>query len=286
MRRLPLPTFQPDLVYDTCVGSITEQGLRTRLQNLRDVFLTQGESYLQHAHKHELFRIQPISVNNDNDVVMNQITLGEFKKLYSNHFAGKTKPARTWYDQLITSLPQGRCPFCGFGQASTIDHFLPKAKFSWLSIFIPNLVPACKDCNHGKGIEVANAAREQLLHPYFEDPRIEAEQWLFADIEHTNPISLNFIARPPAGWSVELSSRVTNHLRELELSRRFGLEAANELACLNPMLRAIGQAGGSVADQLQMKFDVEFQLSRNSWRTALYQSLATSPWYTAQGHMQ
>lgn len=244
MKRLPLPNFQTDLVYDTCTRSISEQDVRTRFQNLRDVFLAHGESYLQHALNNELFRIQPIIVDSDNATVMGHVTLGEFKKLYSNQFVGKNKPARTWYDQLITSSPQGRCPLCGFGQASTIDHFLPKAKFSWLSIFIPNLVPACKDCNHGKGIEVANAAREQILHPYFEDPRIEAEQWLFANIEYTDPISLNYIARPPAGWSAELSSRVTNHLRELELSRRFGLEAANELASLKPMLTAIGQAGG------------------------------------------
>ena len=40
-----------------------------------------------------------------------------------------------------------KCPFCGIGTVSTLDHYLPKSKYPALAITPKNMIPACRDCN-------------------------------------------------------------------------------------------------------------------------------------------
>jgi hypothetical protein len=283
VRLLPLPLFDHGIVYDTCVNSIAAESIRNKFQVIRKSILELGEIYIDRAKAHKLYLIAPSNL--DDEQLAGQISCGELKNLYTQQFAGLNKPARAIYDKLITSVPHGRCPFCGFGQASTLDHFLPKNHFSWLSVFVPNLIPACKDCNHGKSSSLADSPKDQIIHPYFDDPRINKEQWLFASINQTSPISIIFNAKPPIEWEELLKLRVGNHLRDFDLSRRFSLEAANEIASLTSVLKSLLPCGqGAIKAHLDLMAQAEFELHKNSWRTALYQTLAETEWYWAGGH--
>lgn len=42
------------------------------------------------------------------------------------------------------------CPFCGFGEPVTLDHFMPESKYKELATCRLNLVPLCWKCNNKK----------------------------------------------------------------------------------------------------------------------------------------
>lgn len=283
---MALPVFDAGEVYDMCVGSIANENTRKNFQTIRESMLQLGKTYLDNANMHQLHQIEPINLKDDEQCI-EQITKKDLVDLYTQQFTGQKKPARAVYDRLLISAPNGRCPFCGFGQASTLDHFLPKAKYFWLSVFVPNLVPACKDCNSKKSTKLANSVEKQTLHPYFDDLRIENEQWLFADIQDQNsyPIPIRYYTKPPLVWDESLKLRVSNHFRDFELAPRFSLEAANELATLTSVLKTLSRCGSNqVKEHLDLIFQSEFSVRKNTWKSALYQTLSESEWYWSGGH--
>lgn len=61
-----------------------------------------------------------------------------------------TRPGRPLHDirsTLMAGSRHARCPYCGWAQVGTLDHYLPKASFSEFAILSLNLVPACYRCN-------------------------------------------------------------------------------------------------------------------------------------------
>jgi hypothetical protein len=179
--------------------------------------------------------------------------------------------------------PLGKCPLCGFGQVTTLDHFLSQSRYPTYSTLSYNLIPCCADCNKGKGSSIITEA-EQISHLYFEDQAFDNDQWLFATIASTNPITITFTAIPPEHWNLSLSTRVQNFFKDLDLARRFGVEASAEVAGLKEMLHEL-ETQERRSEHLQRTARVEYRIKANSWRTALYQSLAQNTWYQTEGYL-
>lgn len=58
---------------------------------------------------------------------------------------------------------------CGSLHSGTLDHVMDRANHPAFSIFLPNLVPACK-CNSKRSKAlVGQNPGERILHPYFDD---------------------------------------------------------------------------------------------------------------------
>ena len=199
-----------------------------------------------------------------------------------------SKPARQIYDELIGIAPLGRCPFCGVGYASTLDHYLPKTTFPWLSIVPINLIPSCKDCNTGKSTNVAATAEEQPLHPYYDHDEFISEQWLFAEVQETIPATIRFFVNPPVHWNDISKQRVQAHFNDFNLSKRFSIEAANELTSISSIILEHISARGldEIRNHLNMIAITESQNYKNSWKTAMYQSLSASNWYCEGGYAE
>ena len=79
------------------------------------------------------------------------------------------------YD-ILKKLDVRTCPYCNryytftlktkkneFKTRPEFDHFLDKSTFPMLAVTFFNLVPSCKECNHGKG------TKEVGVNPYFSD---------------------------------------------------------------------------------------------------------------------
>jgi hypothetical protein len=160
------------------------------------------------------------------------VTKKELKDVYSSHMVERAKPARAIYDSLLSQAPLGRCPFCGFGHASTLDHYLPKAKYPQFSILPFNLVPSCKDCNTSKGTAIASIAEEQSLHPYFDHQDFINDQWLYAEVIQMTPATIRFFVKAPEHWDDISKIRVQSHFNAFKLASRYSLEAGDQLACL------------------------------------------------------
>ena len=286
MRNLKPPILRIATIFEDCIRSIGNSGKRADFISAKSRFVSAESRYLEAAQHHLLYELPSSSEEND-AVVFRSLTKGDVKSLYTEQMVPASKLARQYYDQLVMSSPQRKCPFCGFGRATTLDHFLNKSQYPWLSIVPANLVPACKDCNHGKGTSRADSANHQTIHPYFESTQLSADQWLFAEVLETAPLTLDYLVEPPACWDEALRKRIGRHFDDFDLKERFAIEAATELGALRFTLKGLHALAGraAVVQHLAAVASGEGTLFRNSWKTAMYQALATSDWYIDGGYL-
>lgn len=284
MRAITRPNFNFSEIYDACANSIEDPFLRGRITSVKPTVVSAAVEYEQKANVSRLFEIPSNNQQND-EVVTGLVTKKEFKDLYSQHMVGQRKPARATYDQLLALAPLGKCPFCTIGDASTLDHYLPKDKFPLASIFPLNLVPSCKDCNTGKRAGFAVTIEEQSLHPYFDDLKFISNQWLYASVVETSPAIVRFYAAPPAIWDDISKQRIITHFESFKLASRFSKQAANELPVLSHLLNPHYSASGvlGVRGELLHRANSYANVHVNSWQTAMYQALAASTWYCDGG---
>ncbi len=279
MRAINIPTFKFKLVFDTCVNSISNDNLRNKFIASSVELINDCKSYHNKAKNAELFLIDANNCQND-QVVITTITKKELKNLYNQQMIGQNKPARTIYDKLIISAPNGICPYCGFGQTSSLDHYLPKASFPNFSVLPLNLIPSCNDCNTGKHAKITNTAEQQVIHPYYDHQLIQDQKWLFAKVIETIPASIQFFVQPPEDWSNIMQQRVQSHFNEFNLSKRYSIEAANELSTLNPTLSNYFSTNKNLVKlHLRSAANAMYSNHKNSWKTAMYHALVSSDWY-------
>jgi len=285
MRAIKKPELDVKFVYSTCVSGIQNGDLRSRLSDIDAYIVELSDDYDDKAKNSSLYTIPEINCE-DSDLVVGNVNKKELKDLYSQQMAVLKKPARRIYDELLNSAPNGKCPFCGFGHASTLDHYLPKSKFPCFSVLPVNLVPACRDCNSGaKKTKTASRAEDQVLHPYYDHRSFISEQWLFSNVIETSPVSIIFFVKPPESWDQISQQRVLTHFIDFGLSKRFSVEAAEELSTLKMLLSFFYKSNNAeaVREYLKEKFVSEFNTHRNSWKTAMYQGLSQSDWYCDGG---
>ncbi|PLX69006.1 MAG: hypothetical protein C0603_04790 [Denitrovibrio sp.] len=284
MRAMIAPNEEPQVVYQTCINSITNEDLRNRLNALTNTIEASASEYHQKAKVNQLYTLPPNDCGND-DIALGSVTKNELKNVYSAHMVGGSKPARAIYDSLLSRAPLGRCPFCGMGHASTLDHYLPKTKYPQLSVVPLNLVPSCKDCNTGKSTAVATTAESQSLHPYYDHEYFIDEQWLYAEVIQTKPATIRFFVLVPANWGPISKKRVQSHFSDFKLASRYSIEASNQIACLKDILSRYRESCGleGVRQYLMIEAEGNYQLHVNSWQTAMFQALANSDWYCGSG---
>jgi hypothetical protein len=286
MRSIAAPNEDPGKVYQTCVNSIADHNLRNRLDVLTNLIVAAANDYQQKASAKQLHNLVPNNCGNG-DIVVGAVTKKELKAVYSNHMVGKAKPARDIYELLLSRAPLGRCPFCGMGQATTLDHYLPKTKYPQLSVVPSNLVPSCKECNTGKSTSVATTAGAQCLHPYFDHQNFINEQWLFAEVIQTPSVSIRFFVQAPESWDNISKARVQAHFKDFKLEGRYQKEAPSQIACLKDTLLTYAKLLGAdgIRQHLSIESDTYYKRHRNSWQTAMFQALSISDWYCDGGFM-
>lgn len=284
MRSLLKPVFVASEIYGVCLEGVGDAALVTSFQDVASIFKAQADLYDARASIGCLYQLPQDAARNE-DVILNGLTKKQIKNLYSQYMVPQEKPARIYYDALIGMAPNGKCPYCGFGQASTLDHYLPKSKYPFFSILASNLIPSCKDCNTGKSSDVAIVAGDQSIHPYYDGEIFVESQWLYARVEETKPPSITYYVCPPLTWHEDTRQRALKHFEDFKLAKRFSVEAADEISSVSDSFSESIEylSDQEVRRQLVRKSNAEFQKYKNSWKTALYQALASSDWYCREG---
>ena len=149
-----------------------------------------------------------------------------------------------------------------------------------------NLAPACSVCNKGKLTEFATIVEEQSLHPYFDHGAFISDQWIYASLEESPPVTIRYYVKPPDDWDEVSKHRVKAHFSCFQLSKRFSAEASNELASLSLMLNTYFKDADLEEIRIYLiRFSTnEFNLHKNSWKTAMYQALVANDWYCEVGY--
>ncbi|TQN56393.1 HNH endonuclease [Raoultella planticola] len=274
MKIIAPPEMTDLFVLEKCISGIQNKDLAYRVNQISHNITHSGTIYKIEAKSNNLHTIPPLEIS-DNTIVFGNVTKKELTSLYTNYLVSKTKPGREIYDILIYRTHLLRCPFCGIGHVSTLDHFLPKNKYPSLSIIPSNLVPSCKDCNTGKGSAVYKTADSQPLHPYFDREPFHEEQWLFAEIIDDTPIRAEYKISPPVNWELKDKKRIESHFIEFNLYFRYSIEADNRLASMEFAFNSYikNKDYNNLFDLLKENYTSCKMLSINSWETALYQAL-------------
>lgn len=276
MRAIQKPAYGPNSAFEACVNDTADAGLRARLNAIAPEMLNAAVHYDDLANRGQLHDM-PRSDLRDTDLQVGHVTKGELKNLYDGQMVPRSKAARDIYDNLRLAAPGGKCPTCGFGHVYTIDHFLPKSAFPWFSVSPENLVPSCRDCNTGKMACAASDA--QSFHPYYDAGPLMQEQWLFAEVLRTTPISVRYFVRAPQHWNQLLALRAANHFRDYKIGSRFGTEAASELSALVYYFTSPRMQPDEIRDMLDRRLRAERQHQCNSWKIALFEALRDCVWF-------
>ncbi|WP_124918011.1 HNH endonuclease [Burkholderia cepacia] len=282
MRRLDKPKLNPIDVYDDCIRGIGDADLVARFLSSRREIIGKIGEYDVRAAKHDLHSFAPSKWGRKEQVVLGKVSKGEFVDLYVENMAKANSVGRNHYDSIMMTAPLGICPFCGFGHASTLDHFLSKSYYPAFSVLTSNLIPACKDCNVGKSANRLGP-RDQMLHPYFEDALIDAKSWLFAEVIEFFPATIRYYIDPPDDLPDDLIGRIRNYFVDLDLGRRFSIQASAEMVDVSDYLSVLVNYG-SRRDHLETMAKIERGKRRNSWKAAMYEALLGSNWYIVGGY--
>lgn len=87
------------------------------------------------------------------------------------HLYNHQESQATEYLKEIKKRKGNICPYCGVALCKQVDHFLPKDDYPEFSIFLPNLIVTCTDCNLDKRVQSinVNSNKRFILNPYYDD---------------------------------------------------------------------------------------------------------------------
>ncbi|WDQ32179.1 HNH endonuclease [Paenibacillus marchantiae] len=276
MRALTKPEFSAETVFLASISRVKNKELKQRLEDCLNEIIRDATDYDLKATEAKLHLLQKKTILNGN------VTRKEMEAVYTDRFAKLKTPGRHFYDKL-KETDDGKCPLCNQLPVKTLDHHLAKSDFPSLALSPNNLVPACSDCNTIKKAAFPTSSEEETLHPYFDN--IEDDQWLFADVLQTYPISMNFFIKPPTQVTELLAHRVLHHFNFYKLNTLYKSEAASELRNIAYQMRNLFELAGpeAVKEQLIERSESSFHDRLNSWKSAMYQALSNDNWYITTG---
>lgn len=280
MKRLQPPAFAAAQAIEACASGINDAERATALRQALPVIEAAEQEYRALGTVGELHRMTPTSE------VTPLLNTALMSMIYKRHFVRPGSPSRPLYEQIRMAPEFGICPLCGQRIVATIDHYLPQSQHPNLTLTPVNLVPACSDCNKNKLARIPSNAQEQSLHPYFDD--LGAERWLVVGVRPSAPPTITFSVRPLPTWSQVLAARVAHHFSMMRLAELYAAQAASEMADISYALIEVGDAIGADGVRAHLRRELRSRSHRdgNSWQTALYEALAESDWFCAEGYRQ
>jgi 5-methylcytosine-specific restriction endonuclease McrA len=277
MLKIDKPDEVASEVFLACIGIVKNVNLKNRLAACEETITeacTEFEDRVGTGQLHTVIREGMINGN---------VTSKELEDVYTLRMARKNKPGRPLYDKILISAPHGICPLCGLREATTLDHYLPKADYPRLAVVPINLVPACKDCNTLKLTSYPTDEFEEPIHPYFDD--IENIDWLKAIVLQSTPPAIKFYTNPPEECDDLLIARIKYHFESLSLNKLYSTHAASELRQINFSLNNHFNRSGAdgVRTYLLEAAETRSHDNINSWQAAMYMATADNEWFCNGG---
>jgi hypothetical protein len=203
------------------------------------------------------------------------------KEALIHAYSVETKPFSKLRDRLFKPVMLAQCPFCGFGEASTLDHYLPKELHPQFAVYSRNLVPCCSKCNTRKSNLIVDKVTDVrlFLHPYYDIiPNV-----CFLSVQVTlqpDAIDLSFRLHRTDGIALDVFRHLQSHFRLLQLADRYRLQS---LMLLRGKRQALERFYGPNhdADRVAAELttdanDREADFGPNDWQTILYRELAAN----------
>ena len=267
-----IPKIRKSDIYKCCCNGIRDKVKKKNLLNYLYVFLLNARDYCNSARKKCL----------DKYIIKELINCTRYEDIKKDLFnlydkcLVRGKEPRKYYDQIMASPKLGKCPYCGLGHVSTLDHYLPKSEFPIFSILPNNLIGCCRDCNTIKRNIVSNT-----IHPYYDD--FTKTQWLFAKVNWSTLAMEFFVDTKNINNDLD-KKKIEGHFSVYELARRYAVEAASELSDLRIEFENKNLTTTDIEEELHKKFKSKAMNHINHWKTAMYQALCQDQYYCNGGY--
>jgi hypothetical protein len=201
------------------------------------------------------------------------------KEAMQHAYNVETAPWKKVRGDLLGRPEVARCPFCGIGETSTLDHYLPKETYAEFSIFPQNLLPSCSPCNTRKNDLVINEETDVrlFLHPCYD--AIPEQQFLEVRTSLLEGVLvISYRLSRPLGMQNVTFQHLGSHFAQLNLADRYRRMSLSHLGEEYPsLLRTYGVArdAGRVSQKLTDTADDKAEIfGENFWLVVLYRALA------------
>lgn len=194
------------------------------------------------------------------------------KEAYTSLYTNETTPSGELIQKIYNNPKTKKCLYCGINSAKTIDHYLPKEKYSYYSIYSKNLIPCCSQCNSKKGATVFKNGTSERVFINFYDDDIFDKDYLKVKIEFMKELN-NF--KVDFYLENEAPSILKNHFKKLELFNRYE-ELANELISeISSEIKENNYAIKECRKVLRNKYNSLLKMrGPNNYEASLYLALA------------
>jgi hypothetical protein len=263
MRSIPLLAVDATVVFDE-IATAKQQPRRGRMIAARPPVLAAYQSYEDAVP--ELGELDEAPLTDPQ------------KEAMRHAFTVETQPMTALRGDLLKRVIVARCPFCGIGESSTLDHYLPKEQYPEFSIFPKNLVPSCAVCNTRKRDHILDEGTNvrMFLHPCYDS--IPNTEFLTVRTRiEADALILSYRLFRPAGMPPKTFQHLQSHFTQLDLADRYRRMGLEHLGGQYPALRRAygsGEDAERVAAKLiEVAGDFEEVSGPNYWLAKLYRAL-------------
>ena len=200
----------------------------------------------------------------------------EIKELLISCF-GKNVSFKNAKKELLSNIT--KCPYCTINRPNTLDHYFDKDDYPEYSVFLPNLIPCCSECNTAKGTKLFDTVKSRkYIHFYF-DP-IPSYQFLFVNFTFDSNaaipkinVNLDFQEVTPD------TSRMEKHFLELNLFQKIKDSISDKLPTVIAEISLYkGKPHSDVRNVLSLRYDSLVRTKGlNYWETCMFGGILNSP---------
>ncbi len=268
MIKLEKPSIDAKTIIEDCVSDVRKQPLLNHIKSSQKIIATESIKYDTLAENGRLSTLK------EHEEIYGGATKDDMVWLYNNKFVSGL--GRKYYDKIKAIPLYGKCPFCGVGRVSTLDHYLPKTKFPTYAVTPVNLVASCADCNKNKTSDVPGVREKEVIHPYYDD--FNDEIWLKLRVKFEEEVVFKFIVEKPDNWNQEKYERAQNHFDTFRLNSLYIAHCGEEFSEYKSSAKKLYKLGGEelVKLDLEEKIKERRSVTKNNWRAALYEGLLNS----------
>lgn len=270
MKTLSHPQVDNMALWEKIV-SRKHQPSKRRLQSIRSKVNERYEFY--EAHINSLNKILPLDSTEWIDVKDDlQSCFGrnvEFNKVRQKIF------------NTLAEASQTKCPYCMLNRPNTLDHYFDKDDYPELSVYVPNLVPCCSECNSRKSTFLFDAQGNREYIHFYHDP-IPEEQFLFIRYSYSKPDGIPIInIHLKLDPNFEISRLIQTHFQKLSLLEKYKHAIKDNTAPIIEDIQMYLQNGLSIDEtknllQIQHRSRVK-SFGNNYWESCIYEGIINSP---------
>lgn len=268
MIKVEKPVLDTKTIIEDCISNVIKQPTLSHIKASKMTIVSKSRDYDELAEKSQLSTLVRHSS------VPGGATKEDMVWLYDNKFVADR--GRKYYEKIKLLPKWGKCPFCGVGIVSTLDHYLPKTEYPTYAVTPYNLVASCSDCNKKKTTTIITTRAEELIHPYYDD--FDDEIWLKSKAIYKDEMVFWFFVEKPETWTQEKYERAKNHFEKLGLNSLYVAHCGEEFAEYECTAKELYEIGGEklVKRDLSDRIKERRRITRNNWRAALYEGLLYS----------